>query len=429
MSNHLAVATVTAALGRRAHSAAAGALDADVDLQFGRPVAPSGDVTRPTLHVYLYQVTPNAALRNNDLAFRDSSGKLAGRARAAIDLHYLLTFYGDATTLVPERMMAAVVRDLHAGAVIDPGLIRQLIDSGDHAPELDDADLALARERVKLTPTQMSLEELSRLWSIMVQTPYALSLAYQASVVEIDAQDSGPTPLPVLKRGEEDRGVETVLGPFPQLDSWWAGAAGSEMRRPRLPSYPGAQLGDRLLVAGSTLGGDEVRLKFQHSRISAAVEALIPPVDRDATELRLVLPNDAAAQDQWAAGIYSITARVKRGSEERASNVMPLVVAPRINNIQPNPAARSAGDVTLTITCGPKILPAQSATLLLAGREVAANSLTAPSDTLVFEVEDAPALTNEPLRIRVDGVPSLPFLFDAMTGGFIFDPAQRVTIT
>ena len=429
MSNHLAVATVTAVLGRKAHASAAAALDADVDLQFGRPVAPTGDNAKPTLHVYLYQVTPNAALRNSDLPTRDSTGRLNGRPRAAIDLHYLLTFYGDAATLAPERMLAAVVRDLHARAAIDPELIRQLIASGDYAPALDDADLATAHERVKFTLTQMTLEELSRLWSIMVQSPYALSVAYQASVVELDALESGPSALPVLKRGEQDRGVETVLGPFPQLDSWWAGAPAAATRVPRIASFPAAQLGDRLLLAGSALGGDEARLQFRHPRLTAATERPIASGDRAPRELRVTLPDDAATEDQWAAGIYAVTATVKKGGEERTSNVLPLVFASRITDIRPNPAARVGGDVSLTVTCRPKVLEDQPVFLMLGSREIAAEPRAGASDTLLFEIKNAPAVTNEVIRIRVDGVPSLPFRYDAATGAFIFDPAQRLSIT
>jgi len=430
MSNHLAVANVTAALGRRAHASASGALDADVDLQFGRPVAPTGDNARPTLHVYLYQVTPNAALRNSDLPTRDSTARLNNRPRAAIDLHYLLTFYGDAPTLVPERMMAAVVRDLHSHAFLEAGFVQMVANGADHL-ELADSDLAAARELVKFTPSQLSLEEMSRLWSIMVQSPYALTIAYQASVVELEALESGPTALPVLKRGEDDRGVETTLGPFPQLNSWWAGAVAAATRIPRLPSFPAVQLGDRLLLTGSTLGGDAVLVTFTHPRLPAATTTAIPVADRGNTELRLTLPDDAAAQDQRAAGIYTVVAQSTRGSEQHNSNAMPLVVAPRITAITPNPAARDGnGDVTLTITCHPRVLPDQHATLLLGGREIAADAFgPGASATVAFTVTGAPVLNGELLRIRVDGVPSLPFRYDTATGGFIFDPSQRVTIT
>ena len=128
MSNHLAIATVTAALGQIAHAAAQSAV-AGVGLHFGRPTPPTSDLERRKIHVYLYQVTPNAALRNSDLPTRKSNGKLARRPQAALDLHYLLTFYGDDQTLEPDRMLGAVERDLHARPVLSAQAIQDAIDA------------------------------------------------------------------------------------------------------------------------------------------------------------------------------------------------------------------------------------------------------------------------------------------------------------
>jgi len=428
VSNHLAVATVTAALGRRAHGAAASAIDGDVQLQYGRPVAPTGDDAKPTVHVYLYQITPNAALRNNDLPTRDSSGRLSTRPHAAIDLHYLLTFYGEAATFVPERMLGAVVRDLHARPVVDRNLIAQ-IAAADDLKELADTNLAKAHERVKFTQAQLSLEELSRLWSIMVQSPHALSVAYLASVVEIDALEAGPTALPVLKRGEGDRGVETTIGPFPQLDSWWAGDPAAATRRPRPPSYPAARLGDRLVLTGSNIGGDVVTLRFTHRHIAVAPTLVVPASDRDLKEVRITLPDDAPAQDAWAAGTYSVTLETQQGTESRPSGVLQVVLAPRVTSIQPNPAPRNNGAVTFTITCHPKVLKDQSATLFLAEREITAEVLADATPTLTFKVPNAAALADELIHIRIDNVPSAPFRYNPVTLGFEFDDQQKVTVT
>lgn len=425
MSNYLAVATVTAALGQLAHAAAETAVSG-VGLRFGRPTPPSGDVERKKLHIYLYQVTPNPALRNNDLPTRDSEGRLAQRPRAALDLHYLLTFYGDDQALEPDRMLGAVARDLHARPVLSSQAIQNAIAS---RSELSGSNLASAVESVKFTPTSLSLDDLSRLWSVMVQTPHALSMTYQGTVVLIDAEESAGGALPVLKRGESDRGVDTQVGPFPQLNGYWAGAAAAAARRPRPPSFPAAQLGTRLRIAGANLGGDSVRIHFSHPDLSAAQEIALPPDDRDASELRLALPDDAAAQDAWAAGVYRVVTRVERGDLEHSSNVLPVALAPRVTAIQPNPASGAGGTVTLTVTCRPKVLPAQSATLLLEDREVAAQPRSAPSALLVFDVESAPVVSGIPIRVRIDGIDSLPVVYDAVTGEFVFDDSQRVTIT
>jgi hypothetical protein len=425
VSNHLAIATVTAALGQLVHSAAQSAVGG-VDLRFGRPTAPSAAGNERKLHVYLYLVTPNAALRNTDLPTRDSDGRLTRRPRAALDLHYLISFYGDERLLEPDRMLGAVARDLHARPVLDARIIQDAIDGN---ADLSGSDLASSVELVKLSVQQLSLEDMSRLWSVLVQTPHALSIACVGTVVLIDALEGGSSALPVLKRGENDQGIDTRLGPFPQLQAYWAGEVSAAARIPRLPSFPAAQLGARVLVAGANLGGDTVMLRLTHPRRTGATEITVRTADRNDRELRLTLPDDAAAQDAWSCGVYSAQARVDRGGPIQGSNSIPLVIAPRVTGIAPNPAARVDGDATLSITCHPKVLPGQSATLLIGDREIAATPIVNPTDTLEFVVEDAPALADQLVRIRVDGVDSFPFRYDPVASGFVFDDTQRVTIT
>ena len=69
-------------------------------------------------------------------------------------------------------------------------------------------------ERITVTPRQLSIEEISKLWSVF-QTQYQVSAAYLVTVVLIDSKASRRTPLPVLKRGPDDRGVTAVAMPPP----------------------------------------------------------------------------------------------------------------------------------------------------------------------------------------------------------------------
>lgn len=426
MSNHLAIATVTATLGDIVHKAVESAVSSSVSLLFSRPTAPTGGSTERKVHVYLYQVTPNAALRNNDLPTRDSEGRLTRRPQAALDLHYLLSFYGDDKTLEPDRMVGAVARDLHATPVLSAQAIKDTISG---RSELGGSDLAAAIEKVKFVPAQLSLDEISKLWSVMVQTPHVLSVVYQGTVVLIDAEETPTAALPVLKRGEGDHGVDTRIGPFPRLDSWWAGAVAAAERAPRPPSFPVGQLGVRLVLQGSNLGGDAASLHFVHPRLPMQ-ELEVKAEDRDAGTLAVTIPDDASAQEAFAAGIYTVTAGLKRGTSQQSSNVVPIPLAPHVTDIQPNPAARDgSGAVTLQIACRPRVLPAQSAALLLADREIQAQALGAPSDTLTFDIENAPVLDGALVRLRVDGVDSMPFKYDEASRGFVFDDQQRITIT
>src|SRR5262249_14162180 len=104
MSNHLAIATVTATLRDLLFAA----VSVDVPGAAVTRVRPDGAVSGvPTtgVNISLYQVTPSAAARNEDLPTRSQSGELVRRPRVGLDLHYLLTFYGTEAQLVPQRLL------------------------------------------------------------------------------------------------------------------------------------------------------------------------------------------------------------------------------------------------------------------------------------------------------------------------------------
>ena len=425
MSNHLAIATVTAALGQVVHTSAQSAVGG-VTLRFGRPVTQAAGNTERRVHVYLYQVTPHAALRNADMPSRSSDGRMVQRPQAALELHYLISFYGDDQLLEADRMLAAVARDMHARPQLSAQNVADAIAG--HATELGGSDLAAAVERVRFTPVTLTLDDQSRLWSVMVQTPYALSMVYAASVVLLDAIELATPVLPVLRRGKDDHGVDTTIGPFPRLDDAWVGFPASVDRQPRLPSLRAAPLGSRVLINGSNLGGDAVTLRFQHPLLPAH-DVAVAANDRDAGQLRLTLPDDAAAQIVWVAGLYSVVAVVRRGPSRSESQVWPLLIAPRISAIAPNPAPSLGGAVTLNITCRPQVRPHQTVTLLIGSREVPAEAHAAPTDTLHFVLDPAPIGAGQLVWLRVGGAESLPVRIDPISGTLVFDDTQRVSIT
>jgi hypothetical protein len=429
MSNALAIATVTSALAQIVRKAAQGAVGG-AEVVTGPPAGNgAGDALRK-VQLYLYQVTPNPALRNVDLPTRSADGKLTQRPQAALDLHYLLSFYGNETDLEPQRMLGAVVRDLHA----QPVLSRQEIEDAIASNQLlSGSNLAESVELVKFTAIPLTLEELSKLWSVFFQVHHALSIAYQGSVVLIEGEETPQPVLPVLKRGEDDRGVESLLGPFPALESIHIGLPDDADRRPRLPSYPNAELGMLLTLEGNNMGGDTVIVRFNHPRLATAKEITIPSEDRTEKEIRVTLPSDAAAKTEWAAGIYTLAVIIKRQGIERdrTTNYLSVPLAPRITKmLPPNPIARDGnGNVTLAITCSPNVLPEQRALLLLGDREVMAEDHPEKTDKLTFVVKNAPAVKDLSVYLRVDGVNSMPIIRTGLPPRFEFDPSQKVTIT
>ena len=94
MSNHLAIAAVSATLSQLLQGAAGADLPGAA-VRLGRPPSDGSPPAGPEISVFLYQVSPNAAYRNADLPVRGQDCQMVRRPRAALDLHYLLSFAGD----------------------------------------------------------------------------------------------------------------------------------------------------------------------------------------------------------------------------------------------------------------------------------------------------------------------------------------------
>ncbi|GGS12595.1 MULTISPECIES: DUF4255 domain-containing protein [Streptomyces] len=195
MSNALAIAHVSQALALLIESHLQPEIDMAVKVEPRKP--PTEPPAEPTISVFLYQVTPNSSRRNDDLPTRAPDGTLTRRARAALDLNYVISAYGDETELVGQRLLGSVVRTLHE----IPVLPKDIIELAGEKPYLAGSDLAEAAQRVRFTPNVMDVDETSKLWGMLYQTPYALSVVYQASLIFIDGQET-PVPAKPVERTE-----------------------------------------------------------------------------------------------------------------------------------------------------------------------------------------------------------------------------------
>lgn len=455
MSGPLAIAGVTAVLKDVLNN---GLIDHDLATvgSFSVTAVPPDRITTGTqepnqLNLFLYQVTPNQGWRNAGLPSRDSGGERVSNPPLALDLHYLLTAYG-AQDFNAEILLGYALQIFHETPVLSRRDIRAAL--GSPAPvgtgllpstfgNLSALDLADQIEQIKITPHYLTTEELSKLWTAM-QARYRQSMAYQVSVVLIQSTKLTKTALPVLSRGKDDRGVDAaanVVSLFPLLESIHIGPVEDAGIEPLPSSYPRAELGLQLILQGQNLAGDSVRVEFKHTRYAEPGHPLflepisipILPADRTKSSIKLTLPADSAAQTAWRTGLYSVVVRVTRGAEEHHSNDKLLGLAPRINAIAPpNPIARVGTNATLTLTCSPQVLIEQTATLLLPDREVIANAHPTNTDTLVFVIANAPIVTDLPVRLRIDGVDSMPFARTYDSDGKplppVFADNQQVTI-
>jgi hypothetical protein len=193
MSDFRAVATATEAL--RIFVAKA-ATDVQLPVTVDTRKPPADPPQDPLITIFLYQVTPNAALRNKDAVTRAADGTVLKKQQLALDLHYLISFYGDENELVPQRLLGAVARSLHEQAT----LTRHDLEQAALRTYLAGSDLAASPQHVRFTPTNLDLDDMSKLWSTMLQTPFALSMCYQGTAVLLDGEATPAAGKPVLRR-------------------------------------------------------------------------------------------------------------------------------------------------------------------------------------------------------------------------------------
>ncbi len=184
MSNYLAVATVSAALKQIIQQAVNVIGGAEVKL--GRPE--NKETSFVGVHIYLYMVRPNGGMSNMDLATRSSDGTLIQLPQAALDLYYILSFYGDESQLIPQRLMGSSICGLLAQPYLTRERILEVTNPDGPYDFLAQSDLIQQVETVKFSQIYLSSEDFSKLWSVFLQVPHRLFVTYQASVVLLEPQ-------------------------------------------------------------------------------------------------------------------------------------------------------------------------------------------------------------------------------------------------
>ena len=426
MSNYRAIAAVTATLRQLIEEAVSTVPGVgNVKITTSRPDAiHSTGTSYEGVNIYLYQVQPNAAFRNSDLPTRSANGNIVQQSSIGLDLYYLLNFYGNDEALTSHLLLGRIVGALHAQPVLTREAITAMVDRAPEEPTIPDylgeSDLDQQVELVKFTPLSLDLEELSKLWSVFFQTPYALSMAYYASVVLIDGEQMPPPVLPVGERTLQ-------VGPFHS----------PVIHRIKGGSGPGGQIlaGDELLVLGRHLDADDVAVRIG--------DEVVAPQETSNNRLKVKLPT------QLRAGTHGL--RVYRGimvgvppvpHEGAESNTVPFVLHPVIAEgadgqpiisfiPAPKSGKKAARQGMIHLELVPPVGPEQVVVLLLNElSESSPQAFTLP--TPVREAETAslqfPAGNVSPgnylVRVQVDGASS-PFSTDE-AGRF---SGPRLTVT
>lgn len=406
MSSPAALATVTATLQHLLKDVASSVTT--------QPPSKARTGTGEQINIFLYSTNHNTAFSNAPMPGETRSGEHAYPPLPLV-LKYMITAYGASDDDISgQQLMGEAMSILHD---------HPLLGSSDIEGITPDSNLQKQFERIRITPDILSLDDMSKLWSSFQSAEYRLSTGYEVSVVLIESSRASRTPLPVLKRGADGLGPDVIPGPSPSL---------SGLRF--VNQKPAADLGDLVTLLGTQLTSDDTHVRFQHSKLDNPID-IQPEINQQRSEMAVQLPapvDDVALGFKWPAGFYTLSLVTHRpGTQAWTSNSVAMPLAPNIVSITPGTAP--AGDVILTIECLPQIKEEQSIALLFNGQMISPDSIVTPVDptaltTLTFTLENAVArVTPYTLRLRIDGVDSLPVDFSGDTPQFI--SSQMVTIT
>ena len=381
------------------------------------------------LNLFLIQPSQNAALRNvnSNAVLRNGAG---AQPPLAINLTYMITAYGEATPETKDqRILGKAMQVLNERPVLLPDAILAYSPGTGLEDQID---------RVRIRPRDVSLEELSRMWSAFM-TPCRTSAVYDVSVVLIDNDVTDSTALPVLQRGEGDSGVFTDAGLPPLLID---ATAPELVRRGRQVIHqPAVELGQALTLEGDRLPNEGAVLTVGSPRWGSRYASFAATPGPSPGTLQFVLadpppevdPPAGATQLAWAPGIYSVAVAIHvEGRPDVVSNALPFALGPTVQLAAPGAAA---GVVEIRVDCLPPPGAGQSMQLLLTGRPPVAPHDVAP-----------PAAAGQPARItfrtkldageylavlRVDGVDSMPYRVHTLPDGtptLEYDPAYRIAV-
>ncbi len=342
MSNFLAIATVTETLKQMLNFVVSTDING-AEAKAVKPNSSSNILPKLGVNIFLYHISPNSAFRNADLPTRRDNGSMSQCPRAAIDLYYLLSFYGDEITLEPQRVLGSVVRALNVSPFLLRKKIKEVVSTVSH---LNTSNLYDEVELVKFTPIQLSLEELSKIWSVFFQNSYTLSVAYQASVVFIDGKDKPGPSLPVRERN-------IFVMPFnnPSIESV-------------SPQF--VKSGEEITIKGINLKTESVKVLF--SSISATPEK--DKIKND--EIILTLPAGLRAGINTVKVVHELNFKTPNEPHKGfESNIGIFILRPVISNLAAENVTSSIVNGTvyksgnLKINFTPKVRKDQKVVLIL----------------------------------------------------------------
>ncbi|HTN47545.1 MAG TPA: DUF4255 domain-containing protein [Flavipsychrobacter sp.] len=369
------------------------------------------------LNIYMYQTSFNQGWRNAALPFFNAKGERVANPPLAIDLHYLLTAYGSAE-LHTDILLGLGMHFLHETPTLDKEAIKKAIGnvqvSDNPSPNLPDALKFLSQsgldeqlDQIKITPEQLPLEEISKLWAAF-GAKYRPCAAYKVTVVLIESNKSVKTGLPVKARN-------IYVQPFkmPVVDKVLSQSSAGQ------PIIEGQKILNlyRLFLQGNALKNEIINIRIDGKEIAGGPANIIS----EATEVSFNLP------DQLSAGMHEVQVVHPRlmGTPEVvhegiSSQSKLFVISPDITQPPTSSGVETLSNGTLAGTIelkiNPAVQPGQRVLLLLneITNDVAARAYSFAMDKAQFG-DPQSAITD--IEIEFSGVKQAAYLVRLQVDG------------
>ncbi len=364
-----------------------------------------GEITN--LNLFLYHVTYNQGWREVGLPTRGSNGSSIGRAPLALNLHYLLSAYSDGD-YEAQIMLGIGMQAMHE----IPLLFRQKIEDV-FSSAVTDVDKALATsgladqlELMKITPQQLTTDELAKLWTAF-PSKFRVSAGYEVSVALIETKAPFTAPLPVLT---------PKITVFPFLEPSIAGVT---------PQVVPFAAGASIEITGSNLPGQNTVVIFD----GAPSLPQTPTIVGDGSSVSVTLPallagiNTLHVVRELDLGEPTLTPIVE-------SNLGSFVLQPVTGTITVGSFDPSTQTTPVTVTLTPALGGGQQVSLLLTQTNPPPNTtalsymfdadpadITLPA-TVTFRTAGVATGNTYLVRVRVDGADS-PLGVDPITKQFV----------
>jgi hypothetical protein len=360
------------------------------------PDVPVDQVSGTRLNVYLYHLSENAFLKNQEIPGNGHPGGY-GHPPLSLNLHYIFTALAHTETGGDADMQAQLVlgdamRVLHDYSVISANLM-QLKSPG---KTILDLSLLDEFEQIKLTLQPKSLEEISKIWTALPRVNFRRSVTYEVSVVQIESQQQRTSGPPVRQRR-----VYALPMRSPQIDEVFV----------QPPPFPGAKIaaaqeGETLRITGHNLHAPNTFVTIDGVPVTIAalqddhIDMVVPP-----GQFTIGLHSLQVVQKVALTTIHGQPPALHNAS---SSNVVGFQLLPAITG-----PAGSGGPGVISVPVTPAVTARQQRMLLL-GDHVVPGVPTQPSDPPttngLFQLPQPP---NEPIpsgaylmRVRVDGAES-----------------------